>query len=35
MGEIKTGQRYVVSAILVDEAGKHIDQLDIYQELQG
>ena len=35
MGEIKTGQRYVVSAILSDHSGKHLDQLDIYQELQG
>ena len=35
MGEIKTGQRYIVSAILSDHAGKHLDQLDIYQELQG
>jgi hypothetical protein len=35
MGEIKTGRRYVVSAILSDHTGKHLDQLDIYQELQG
>ncbi len=35
IGEIKTGQRYVVSAILSDHSGKHLDRLDIYQELQG
>jgi hypothetical protein len=35
MGEIKTGQRYCVSAILSDGTGKHLDQLDIYQELRG
>jgi hypothetical protein len=35
MGEIQTGQRYVVSAILSDRSGKRLDQLDIYQELQG
>jgi hypothetical protein len=35
MGEIKTLQRYVVSAILCDHTGKHLDKLDIYQELQG
>jgi hypothetical protein len=35
MGEIKTGRRYVVSAILSDHSGKHLDQLDIYQELKG
>ena len=34
-GEIKTLQRYVVSAILCDHTGKHLDKLDIYQELQG
>jgi hypothetical protein len=34
-GEIKTGQRYCVSAILSDRTGKHLNQLDIYQELQG
>jgi hypothetical protein len=34
-GELKTPQRYVVSAILSDPIGKHLDQLDIYQELQG
>jgi hypothetical protein len=34
-GEIKTGQRYRVSAILSDHTGKNLDQLDIYQELQG
>jgi len=33
--ELKTPQRYVVSAILSDHSGKHLDQLDIYQELQG
>jgi hypothetical protein len=33
--ELKTPQRYVVSAILSDLTGKHLDQLDIYQELQG
>jgi hypothetical protein len=35
MGEIHTGQRYVVSAVLSDHSGKRLDQLDIYQELQG
>ena len=35
VGEIKTLQRYVVSAILSDHTGKHLDKLDIYQELQG
>jgi hypothetical protein len=35
MGEIKNVQRYVVSAILCDHTGKHLDKLDIYQELQG
>jgi hypothetical protein len=34
-GEIMTGQRYRVSAILSDHTGKHLDQLYIYQELQG
>ena len=33
-GEIKTLQRYRVSAILCDHAGEHLDTLDIYQELQ-
>jgi hypothetical protein len=33
--ELKTPQRYVVSAILSDPTGKRLDQLDIYQELQG
>jgi hypothetical protein len=33
--EIKTPQYYVVSAILSDPTGKRLDQLDIYQELQG
>ena len=32
--EIKTPQRYVVSAILSDPSGKHLDRLDIYQELR-
>jgi hypothetical protein len=32
--EIKTPQHYVVSAILSDPTRKHLDQLDIYQELQ-
>ena len=35
VGEIKKLQRYVVSAILSDHTGKYLDQLDIYQELQG
>jgi hypothetical protein len=35
MGELPTPQRYVVSAILSDLTGKHLDQLDFYQELQG
>jgi hypothetical protein len=34
IGEIKIGQRYIVSAILFDNCGNHLDQLDIYQELQ-
>src|SRR5262245_21723581 len=33
-GEIKTLQRYRVSAILCDHTGEHLDTLDIYQELQ-
>jgi hypothetical protein len=33
-GEIKTLQRYRVSAILCDYTGEHLDTLDIYQELQ-
>jgi hypothetical protein len=33
--ELQTPQRYVVSAILTDHAGRHLDQLDIYQELRG
>ena len=33
--EIKTPQRYVVSAILSDPTGERLDQLDIYQELRG
>jgi hypothetical protein len=33
-GEIKTQQRYRVSAILCDHTGEHLDTLDIYQELQ-
>jgi hypothetical protein len=33
--ELQTPQRYVVSAILTDHTGKHLDQLDIYQELKG
>jgi hypothetical protein len=35
IGEVPTGQRYIVSAILSDHAGTHLDQLDIYQELLG
>jgi hypothetical protein len=35
MGELPTPQRYVVSAILSDLTGIHLDQLDFYQELQG
>jgi hypothetical protein len=35
VGEIKTLQLYSVSAILADETGKHLDKLDIYQELKG
>jgi hypothetical protein len=35
IGEIKTGQHYVVSAILSARTGKYLDRLDIYQELQG
>jgi hypothetical protein len=34
IGEIKIAQRYVVSAVLSDHTGKHLDQLDIYQELK-
>jgi hypothetical protein len=33
--KLKTPQRYVVSAILLDLTGRCLDQLDIYQELQG
>jgi|SRR5882724_4413349 len=33
--EILTLQRYLVSAILDDHTGEHLDTLDIYQELQG
>ena len=33
-GEIRTLQRYLVSAILCDHTGEHLDTLDIYQELQ-
>jgi hypothetical protein len=33
--ELKPPQRYVVSAILSDPAGENLDQIDIYQELQG
>ena len=32
--ELQAPQRYIVSAILTDPAGKCLDQLDIYQELQ-
>jgi hypothetical protein len=35
MGQIKTLQLYSVSAILYDDTGKHLDKLDIYQELKG
>jgi hypothetical protein len=35
MGEIKTVRRYVMSAILSDHTGKHLDKLEIYQELKG
>jgi hypothetical protein len=35
LGEIKPQQRYRLSAILSDHTGKHLDQLVIYQELQG
>ena len=35
VGEIKTLQLYSVSAILSDDSGKHLDKLDIYQELKG
>jgi hypothetical protein len=34
-GEVSTPQRYLVSAILCDQTGEHLDTLDIYQELQG
>jgi len=34
-GEIKTLQRCLVSAILCDHTGEHLDTLDIYQEFQG
>ena len=34
-GEVSTLQRYLVSAILCDRSGEHLDTLDIYQELQG
>jgi hypothetical protein len=34
-GEVSTLQRYLVSAILCDQSGEHLDTLDIYQELQG
>jgi hypothetical protein len=33
-GEIKTHQRYLVSATLCDRSGKQLDRLDIYQELK-
>jgi hypothetical protein len=32
-GVVETSQRYVVSAILRDRTGRHLDQLNIYQEL--
>jgi hypothetical protein len=35
IGELPTPRRYVVSAVLSDLTGKNLDQLDIYQELQG
>jgi hypothetical protein len=34
-GEIGTLQCYLVSAILCDHTGEHLDTLSIYQELQG
>lgn len=34
-GDIKILQRYLVSAILYDQTGEHLDALDIYQELKG
>jgi hypothetical protein len=34
-GEIKILQCYLVSAILYDQTGEHLDALDIYQELKG
>lgn len=33
-GEINTPQRYLVRTVLCDHTGTHLDQLDIYQELQ-
>jgi hypothetical protein len=33
--ELNPPQLYVLSAILSDPTGKYLDQLDIYQELQG
>jgi hypothetical protein len=35
MGEIQTAPRYRVSAVLSDQTGKHLDRLDMYQELKG
>ena len=35
MGEIKTGQRYVVSAILCDHTGKHLDKLTFISSCRG
>lgn len=34
-GKIKTLQLYSVSAILCDRTGKHLDKLEIFQELKG
>jgi hypothetical protein len=35
MGERQTAPRYRVSAVLADHTRKHLDRLDIYQELRG
>jgi hypothetical protein len=35
VGEIKTNERYIVSARLCDHSGKQLDRLDIHQELKG